>query len=235
MDFLQLPVTKREKVGSGHATRLRNGGHVPVVLYGNKKDTLSLTVAESDLQTFLRTGNRLVELRLGDVARTAIVRDVQFDPLTDAVLHADFVRVEKDQEIEDRVPILYKGRAKGTTEGGIFQAVRDSLMLRCRPVDLPKEIVVDVSHLGVHDGLHASDLKLPAGVTLKTPPTALLCTVITVKVAAVAATPAEGAPAEPEVIGRKEAAEGEEAAEPAAGEKKPAAEAKKAEKKPEKK
>lgn len=234
MDFLQLPVTKREKVGSGHATRLRNDGRVPVVLYGNKKDTLPLTVSESDLQGFLRSGNRLVELRLGDVARTAIVREVQFDPITDAVLHADFVRVEKDQEIEDRVPILYKGRPKGTAEGGIFQAVRDSLMLRCRPTDLPKEIVVDVSQLGVHEGLHASDLKLPSGVKLKTPATALLCTVITVKVAA-AAAPAEGAPAEPEVIGRKEAAEGEEAAEGAAGDKKPAADAKKAEKKPEKK
>ncbi len=233
MDFLQITVSKREKLGSGHSVRLRQTGHVPVVLYGNKKDTLSLTVSEADLQRFLRSGNRLVELRLGETARTAIVREVQFDPLTDAVLHADFVRVEKDQEIEDRVPLVFKGRAKGTTEGGIFQALRDALMVRCRPLDLPREIVVEVDHLGVHQGIHAGDVKLPAGVVLKTPAQALLCTVITVKVEVAPATPAEGAPAEPELIRKeKEPAEGEAAA---AGDKKPAAEAKKAEKKPEEK
>lgn len=211
MDFLQIPVTKREKIGSGHALRLRQQGQVPAVLYGLKKDTLPLTVGEGDLGRFLRSGGRLVELKLGETARTAILREVQYDPLTDAVLHVDFVRVDKDQAIEDKVPVVYKGRAKGTAEGGIFQAVRDSLLVAARPADLPREIVVEVDHLAVHQGIHAGEVKLPAGVTLKTPPQALICTVITVKVEAAPAAPAEGA-AEPELIGKKPAAEGEEAA-----------------------
>jgi large subunit ribosomal protein L25 len=62
MDFVQIPVTKREKVGTGVAARLRREGRVPVVLYGLKKDTLPLVVNDEDLQRFLRTGNRLVEL-----------------------------------------------------------------------------------------------------------------------------------------------------------------------------
>ena len=243
MDFLQIEVNRREKVGTSHNLRLRRDGGVPVVLYGLKKETLALAMKDRDLQTFLRSGNRLVELKLAGVTRTAILREVQYDPISDAVLHVDFVRVDKEQEIQDTVPVIFKGRPKGAGEGGVFQPLRDHIEVRSRPADLPREIVLEVEHLGLHDGIHARDVKLPAGVKLVTPPAALLCVVTTVKVEAVAAAPAEGAPAEPELIGKKEAAEeGEEAA---AGEKKPegkagekaapAAKAEKAEKKPEKK
>jgi large subunit ribosomal protein L25 len=237
MDFVQIEVTRREKIGSGVSARLRRAGQVPVVLYGLKKDTLPLVVKDDDLQRFLRTGNRLVELKLGGDTRTAILREIQFDPINDDVLHVDFVRVDKDREIEDSVPVIYKGRAKGAGEGGVFQSLRDHVDVRCRPADLPKEIVLEVDHLGLHEGIHARDIKLPSGVTLVTPPQALMCVVTMVKVEAAPAVAAEGAPAEPELIGRKEAAEeGEEAAgEGKAGEKKPAAaagEKKPAEKKP---
>lgn len=244
MDFLQIEVARREKVGTSHNSRLRRDGGVPVVLYGLKKETLALAMKERDLQTFLRSGNRLVELKLAGGTRTAILREVQFDPISDAVLHVDFVRVDKDQEIQDTVPVIFKGRAKGAGEGGVFQPLRDHVEVRSRPADLPREIVIEVDHLGLHDGIHARDVKLPDGVKLVTPPAALLCVVTTVKVEAVAATPAEGAPAEPELIGKKEAAEegeeaaaGEKKAEGKPGEKAPAAGAKpeKAEKKPEKK
>ena len=219
MDFLQIDVSRREKVGSAHNARLRRDGAVPVVLYGLKKDTLPLTVKETDLQRFLRSGNRLVELKLGGDTRTAILREVQYDPISDDVLHADFVRVDKEQPIEDSVPIVYKGRPKGAGEGGVFQPLRDSIVVRSKPADLPRELVLEVEHLSLHEGIHAGDVKLAPGVTLVTPAKALLCVVTTVKVEAVAATPAEGAPAEPELIGRKPAEEeGEEGA--AAGEKK---------------
>jgi large subunit ribosomal protein L25 len=227
MDFVQIEVTRREKVGTGVSARHRREGRVPVVLYGLKKDTLPLVVKDDDLQRFLRTGNRLVELKLGGETRTAILREVQFDPISDHVLHVDFVRVDKDKEIEDSVPVIWKGRAKGAGEGGVFQSLRDHVDVRCRPAALPKEFVLEVDHLGLHEGIHARDIKLPAGVTLVTPPAALMCVVTMVKVEVAPVVAAEGAAAEPELIGRKEAAEdGEEAAgdDKKGGEKKPAAE-----------
>jgi large subunit ribosomal protein L25 len=229
MDFLQIEVSRREKVGSNHNFRLRRDGSVPVVLYGLKKDTLPLAMKDRDLQTFLRSGNRLVELKLGDGTRTAILREVQYDPISDAVLHVDFVRVDKEQEIQDTVPVIFKGRPKGAGEGGVFQGLRDHIEVRSKPASLPREIVIEVEHLGLHDGIHARDVKLPAGVTLVTPPAALLCVVTTVKVEVAAPTPAEGAAAEPELIGKKP--EAKEGAEAAAGDKK--GEAKPGEKKAE--
>jgi large subunit ribosomal protein L25 len=225
MDFVQIEVTRREKIGSGVAARLRREGRVPVVLYGLKKETLPLVVTDNDLQRFLRTGNRLVELKLDGNTRTAILREVQYDPISDHILHVDFVRVDKDREIEDSVPVIYKGRAKGAGEGGVFQSLRDHVDVRCRPADLPKEIVLEVDHLGLHEGIHARDIKLPAGVALVTPPAALMCVVTMVKVEVAPAVPAEGAPAEPELIGRKEAAEegAEAGGDEKKGEKKPGA------------
>jgi large subunit ribosomal protein L25 len=239
MDFVQLEVTPREKLGSGQAKRLRRDGRVPMVLYGLKKNALSLTVPLRELDKFLRTGNRLVDLKLGGDTRTAILREVQWDPTTDDILHVDFLRVDKDQEIEDSVPVVFRGRAKGAAEGGVFQPLRSTLDVACRPADLPKEIVIDVEHLGVHESIHAGEVKLPTGVKLRGAPGLVMCVVAVVKVEAAAATPAEGAPAEPELIGRaakdEEGAEGEAAdgkGKPdakAAGDKKP--EAKKDEKK----
>src|SRR5688500_2745478 len=177
MDFVQIEVARREKSGTSQSARLRNAGQVPIVLYGLRKDTLPLSVADADLDRFLRTGNRLVELSMGGNTRPAILREVQYDPISDRVLHVDFLRVDKDAEIEDSVPIVYKGRAKGASEGGVFQALRDHLDVRSRPRDLPREIVLEIDHLGVHDSIHAKEVPLPAGVTLVGSPELLLCTV----------------------------------------------------------
>jgi large subunit ribosomal protein L25 len=239
MDFVQIEVSPREKIGTGQAQRLRRDGHVPAVLYGLKKNALSLTVGLRDLDRFLRTGNRLVELKMSGDTRTAILREIQWDPTTDEILHVDFLRVDKNQEIDDSVPVVFRGRAKGAAEGGVFQALRNTLEVRCKPADLPKEIVVDVEHLAVHQSIHAGEVKLPAGVALRANPGIVLCVVAVVKVEAAAATPAEGAPTEPELIGRaakeEEGAEGEAAEGKGKAEAKPAgdkkAEAKKDEKK----
>jgi large subunit ribosomal protein L25 len=239
MDFLQIEVSPREKLGSGQSQRMRRDGQVPAVLYGLKKNALSLTVGLRDLDKFLRTGNRLVELKMSGDTRTAILREIQWDPVTDEILHVDFLRVDKNQEIDDSVPIVFRGRAKGAAEGGVFQGLRSTLDVRCKPADLPKEIVLDVDHLGVHQSIHAGEVKLPAGVTLRGNPHVVLCVVAVVKVEAAPATPAEGAPTEPELIGRaakdEEAAEGEVAEGKGKADAKPAAEKKPDAKKDEKK
>lgn len=214
MDFTKIPVVRREKSGTHLSSRLRREGRIPVVLYGLGKPSLSLSADGKEMDKFLRSGNRLVDLTMDGDHRTALLRAVQYDPTDDELLHADFLRVDRNQQIEDTVPLVFKGRAKGAAEGGVFQPLRTTLEIACRPADLPREIVIEVDHLDLHDSIHAGEVKLPSGVTLRGSPKLVLCVVTTVKVEAAPATPAEGAPAEPELIGRKkedEAAEGEAA------------------------
>jgi large subunit ribosomal protein L25 len=220
MEFVQITVEERPETGSRRMRVLRGRGLVPAVLYGQGKKTLSLTVAERELERFSRTGSRLVELRLKDQARLAIVREVQHDPVTDLVLHVDFVRVDRDKPIEASVPVAYKGRAKGATTGGIFQALVNDLRVRCRPTDLPRELAIDVTAMEVGHSLHAKDIAMPPGVVLVEDPESLIAHVVLPKIEVVATPVAEGAeaaPAEPELIRKSAAApeEGEEAAAPA--------------------
>jgi large subunit ribosomal protein L25 len=239
MEFIQIEVKERPERGTRTSRRLRKEGTVPAVLYGLGRPNLALTIAGTELERFVRTGSRLVELKLQDKTRAAILREVQHDPVTDEVLHVDFVRVDKDAEIDDRVPLVYKGRPKGVATGGVFQAITNEISVRCRPLDLPRELVIEVTEMQLHDVIYAKDVRLPDGVRLLTPPEHLLCHVVTPKVEAppeTAAAPAEGA--EPELIRKAptaEAGEEEGKGEKGAGKAEKAEKPEKAEKKKEEK
>jgi len=165
MEFITIDVARREELGSANAARLRRTGQVPAVLCGLKRPTLTLSIAGGDLERFLKTGSLLVELRLGDRARPAILREIQYDEVTDEMLHVDFNRVDADKAVETSVPVTFKGRAQGEGEGGVFQALMHTVTISARPKDLPRDYLVDISGLALHDMVRVSDLEERPGVT----------------------------------------------------------------------
>ena len=191
MDYVQIEVKTRDMRGSRAVRRMRQDGRVPGVLYGLGRPNLELDVGEKELRKFLASGSHLVELKMGDKARHAILRELQVDPLTDQIQHFDFGRVADDVEIEDTCAIFTKGRPKGSGEGGLFQALLETIAVRALPRHLPGSITLDVTDLGLGDAIHVRDLKLPAEVTVITPADELVCHVTLPK--AEAAAPAEGA------------------------------------------
>ena len=221
MEFIQVAVARREKKGTAHSRRLRRAGSVPAILYGLGRPNAEIFIGLEELERFLHTGSRLVELKLGEKAQQAILRDVQHHPITDEILHVDLLRIDKDHEIEARVPLQYKGIPKGLTEGGVFEPVLSDIAVRCTPARLPNVIVVDVSGLKLNDAILVKDLPLPEGVTvLKHKPDdhAAHCVPVKIVVLAPAAPAAEGAvAAEPERIGGKKPEEEAPGAEGATG------------------
>lgn len=181
MEFIQIEVAKRDQYGSSHTRRLRRDGHVPAVLYGLKRDNLDLTIAEPELQRFLRTGSHLVELRMGGETRPAILRELQVDPVSDEILHVDFHRVDHDAEIEDHVAVHFKGRSKGEAEGGMFQMLRETVTVRCKPKNLPSEFLFDISEMAIGDMIRVEDVEAPEGVTLVDDPDELIAQVTVAK------------------------------------------------------
>jgi large subunit ribosomal protein L25 len=166
MEFIQIEVAPRESVGSSTSRRLRRDGRVPAVLCGMKKPNLNLTIPLDALRRFLRSGSHLVELKLGGNKRPAIIREVQHDAVTDEILHVDFHRVDADHEVEDHVALHFKGRAKGEAEGGVFQALEETVTVRCRPKDLPAEYLLDINDMALGDTIHVSDLERLPGVEI---------------------------------------------------------------------
>jgi large subunit ribosomal protein L25 len=239
MSVIPLTGARRQRTGKGGARKSRAGGQIPGVLYGHGETPIPVAVGARDFDLALRGhqgGNPLVNLKLDGGEYTALIRDVQYDPLTHDILHLDFQHISLTETIEVQVTVHLTGLAIGVKDGGgILETILRSVQVRCLPTAIPAAIDVDVSHLGVGDSVHVRDLQVP-DVTILTDMDATVATVVAPTI--IEEKPAEEAVAaaaatatEPEVItkGKKEE-EGEEGA-PAKETKEVRAGAEKAEKK----
>jgi large subunit ribosomal protein L25 len=142
----------------------------------------------------------------GELAdKVVLIKDVQLDPLSGSLVHADFYEVDVAAKLRVDIPLHFIGKAVGIVAGGILQPLQREVMVECLPFDIPKYIEVDVTPLNIHDVIHISALQPPAGVELVFDSDLPLVTVLPptveeVKVAEAAPVEgavAEGAPAEP--------------------------------------
>ena len=208
----------REGRGKNDARRARRDGMVPVNVYGGEGDAVSAMAPLSELAAILRSEsgrNTIFTLDIEGVGSSDVMfHDRQVDPIRGRLIHADFTRLVKGQKIEVTVPLHLVGEPIGVRdeEGHLEQVIRE-IEIRCQPRDIPDAINVDVSNLHVHDVVHVSDIPPIEGVEILETPENVIATVGIVKEEPVAAAVVEeGAPAEPEVIGKgkKEDEEGEE-------------------------
>lgn len=173
MDTVKIVAQRRSETGKGPARRLRVAGKLPVVLYG-RGDSAALTIETKDLQMLRQSesgSNTIIDMVIeGGESETynAILREVQVDPLSRAMLHADFGRVALDELITVSVPLEFvnvpNDRLK--MERSELNIVIYELSVECLPRTIPNVIAVDLSGIGVGEALHASDIELPEGVTL---------------------------------------------------------------------
>lgn len=220
-----LDATVRETIGKNEARRTRREGRVPAIVYGaasqgGNRDAVSIAVDPKALLKILHSesgANTLISLTLNGVNTKVLVKDFQLDPVTHAVLHADFYRVAMDRMIQVTIPVNVKGEARGVKQqGGILEFVRREVEIECLPSDIPEHIDIDVSELLVGQGVRLRDVATsPKWRPLTDADTMLVHVILAKAEESAAATAAEvAAPtttAEPEVIkkGKKEEAEAE--------------------------
>lgn len=216
MAIVPLQGRRRERAGKGPARATRREGHIPGVVYGHGQPALPVTVNAKDLIGALRHvegGNMIVSLKLDGGDKTALVREVQLDPISHEIIHLDFQEVSLTEKVRVQVSVHLTGVPTGVKDdGGILETIARTVEVECLATAIPSSLDADVSALGVGDSLHASNLVLPEGVELLTDPEQTIATVVppTVYEAPVAAEAAPTA-AEPEVITAK--AKDEEGAE----------------------
>ncbi len=213
------------------ARRVRRSGRVPGVLYGAKKETVSISVDPKQIVRILHSEsghNTIFDLKVGSEQAKVMIVDWQAEPVRGSLLHVDLKRIAMDQKIKVSVPIRLIGEAEGVkTQGGILDIVLREVEIECLPADIPKHIDADVTELVFGKVLRVSDL--PHGGKLKflTDENQTVAHITSVKEEEVAAPAAEGAvaeaaaPAEPEVIKKGKQETEEEAAEGAAPAAKP--------------
>jgi large subunit ribosomal protein L25 len=169
MSTLVLNVDVRSTTGTGAARETRRAGLVPGVLYGGDRGPVAIALSSNELKkALLRGGLRSSMIKISHKGETqsVLVRDIQFDPVTDIPIHLDLYRVEEGQVISVEVPVrfLNEGLSPGLKRGGALNIVRHAIELDCPAGSIPDHLEVDLSGLEIGDSVHISAVKLPAGV-----------------------------------------------------------------------
>ncbi|MBM3293136.1 MAG: 50S ribosomal protein L25 [Candidatus Aminicenantes bacterium] len=207
---------RRDAFGKNASSRIRRTGRIPAILYGEGLDNIPLVLAKSDVIGILKSDsglNTLFRVAVEGRERDVMIKDLQIDPTTDELLHADLIQIAMDKVLRVSVPVELTGEAVGVkTEGGFLDFMTREVMVECLPADIPDHLSADITGLHLHQSLKAGELPLPERLRLLTDPNAVIV-LVQVPHEEKAAAPAEevvaeAAPAEPEVI-KKERAEKE--------------------------
>lgn len=215
MEQRELAATVRTEHGKNACRRLRRQGIVPAVAYGRDMEPISIQVDAREARAVLgsHAEGHLVNLRLkrngSEETLTTLVKEVQREPVTGALLSIDFQRISLTEKIMTSVPLVAHGTPAGAREGGILEQAVHEVEISCLPTDLPEEITFDVSHLGINDSIHIRELQPPAGVEILDDADTVVAIVHPPRVVE-EPTPIAEEPTEPEVIQTKGKKEEEE-------------------------
>jgi large subunit ribosomal protein L25 len=221
---ITVAATPRPARGKNEARRLRVSGQMPAIIYGTGKEPVAVAVSPKEVNKILNspTGhNTIFDMAVGtSPAEPVMVVDWQYHPLRGNLLHVDLLRIDLEKPIRVKVPVHMHGEAVGVKiGGGLLEVVTREVEIECLPNEIPDGFTVEVTDLGLNQGVRAGDLKLSASMRLLSPAESVLVHVTAPRSEEVAAA-VPGA-VEPEVVkakGKKEDAAA--AAPPAGGEKK---------------
>jgi large subunit ribosomal protein L25 len=213
-DNVDLQAQERQERGKNAARRLRASGMTPAVLYGEGNEAggstaLAIPTKIVDYTLHHFGDNALYNIAIDGDTSTARVVDAQRDPVSGLLVHVDFAPVNMQERIEITVPLHVEGHAAGVEEGGVLQQVAYEIQVESLPGDIPQEITLNVSNLGMNENLTLGDLTLPEGVSLLSEPEEVAVTVTAPTEISEEEMEAAGIVEEP----TDEDAEGEEAAE----------------------
>ena len=204
MENVILKASKRNAGSKSEKNSLRNSGKVPGIFYMKEQESVPLYVTEKEINPLIFTSDtHLISLQMdGYEEHECIIKDVQFDPITDKVLHFDLLGLTKGETFQLEVPVQLHGNPIGVKEGGIIQHSIHKLEIECLPKDIPQHLEVDVTELKIGDSIHISDLSFDK-VTILNPKTTVVVSVNHPKVEK-EPTPEEVVeePTEPELIGK---------------------------------
>lgn len=166
---LTLPAETRGRAGKGASRALRRDGRVPAVIYGEKKEPLSIHVEEKLLTKMLHTGHFMNSVVMVDVAGTAnrtLPKAVDFHPVSSRPIHVDFLRIGEHTKVTVAIPVRFDNEddSPGLKRGGVLNVVQHEIELVCDAAHIPDELHVDLTGLEIGDSIHISQVKLPDGV-----------------------------------------------------------------------
>ncbi len=213
MEKVVLKADIRKDFNKSVRNTARKNGKVPGVFYSKHIEPFSIEVQEQALKPLVYTSQtHLIALQVdGKDEYECIIKDIQFDPLTDRVVHFDLYGLITGEMIELEVPLQFNGSAIGVKEGGIVQQLLHKLDIECLPKDIPQHLEIEITDLKLGDAIHVRDLSFE-NITILNSDDTVIVAVTHPKVEKEPGTGEEGEEesAEPEVIGKAKSEEDED-------------------------
>lgn len=206
----KLVVKQRKESGSAACRRLRQAGIVPGNVYGHQTAAVAVSVPNEVLSPIILAGIRVVDLELDGKVDKALLREIQWDIYGTSIRHFDFMRVDPNERVKIDVPLELKGTAPGSLAGGVLEQPLHSLTVDCLAYQIPDVIQVRIGTLDLGQAIHVRDLEIPENVHVQNAPDAIVVHVIQVQTKEIQPVEAAAAATEPEVVGKKPAAEAPE-------------------------
>lgn len=194
---IELTAAPRDVKGTREAKKMRMEGKIPAVVYGHGFESILLSIDERQFMAVVREQRGLHGLftlkveGAGEDGHTVLVKEVQRDPIRDDVIHVDFQKIRKGEELTAEVSLQFTGEPAGVREGGILQHFIHEVTVQCLPKGLPDHIELDISNLNIKDNLRISDIPETEGVKYLNSPEEIVVSVAPKRIREMAALIAE--------------------------------------------
>ena len=166
--FEKLNVDIRKEHGTSAARRTRLQNKVPAVVYHSGVEATPLSVDKISLNKALRTGQMIFEVNVEDKNQFVLVKEIQYHPVTDEIIHIDFQKVKEDEKISLEVAVRSAGEAQGVKLGGLLVQMLNSVTVKCKPAEIPEFLEIDVTEMEMNTNLFVKDITLPVDVEMIT-------------------------------------------------------------------
>jgi large subunit ribosomal protein L25 len=180
-NIMNINAKSREGIGKKLAKQLRREGKIPAIIYGERKDAIPISIELADIKAILKSEkgeNTVLKIHRDNIEIDAMLKEIQYDYLSDHIIHADFLRLDLAKPITAWVPIVAKGEPIGVKlEDGVFDFITRELQVKCLATKIPKEIVVEISGLHAGHSIKAQDLEMGEEIQLVSDPHRAICAV----------------------------------------------------------
>ena len=168
-DEFKLDIFKRDNLSKSSLKQLRRDGNIPGIFYSfDSKESIAFYMNNKTLLEAKKSGARIFNISVGSKKQNVIFKSVQYHPVTDIVLHVDLYGVDMNQAVSVQVQLKLEGNAAGVlNEGGVLVQSLNEIEIECLPSDIPENISVDISELGLGDSFKVEDLKLEEKISIK--------------------------------------------------------------------
>ena len=158
--YYKLDIENREIIGKKATKDLRKSGRVPSVLYFKGEEPLSISVEKRLLYKAMKSEQRIYEMDINNEAQYVMIKEIQYHPVTDDVMHVDFMRVRRSEKMTISVPIILVGKSIGVTEGGILSQSLNQIEISCFPTNVPEQIEVNIEDMEINSSKSVADVSI---------------------------------------------------------------------------